>query len=329
MTSSKTSPELDGTAPSATTTRHLRRNWFTALAVFTVMALLLTGFELARTASIAQAQTRFSQAVTKTHASKAEAQKASDAAQPVITEAQEALNASAGHTLDESARETLSRALDISLELRNRALLEIETARDALRAAAPAAATPSSDPEPTLAAITELHFTSAPQLRAATQRLTAATDAVTAAVAAWQAEQDRIAAEAAAQAAAAAAAARPAATNRAGDGTYQLYVASTSGAFQAALDACNGAVDISDMYFVNTAAAHWSCGGSSFPRNAGATVRLSGAFNGLYQVVGVVAVLDAASGSAGQVPRDYDVLFQTCLNNNSHTMAFVGLTRIG
>lgn len=86
---------------------------------------------------------------------------------------------------------------------------------------------------------------------------------------------------------------------------------------------------MSGWYGLPGLAEHWSCGGSAFPRTAGAIVHLSGILEGTYQVQGVAAVLDISVHDASDIPRGYDLVFQTCLGNNSHTMAFVGLTRIG
>lgn len=177
------------------------------------------------------------------------------------------------------------------------------------------------------------------------------------AVAAWQAEQDRAAAELVARAAAEAeriaAEAQAAAANAAADGTGARAAngasgggtASSSGAepptapasvdkyvwtngFQSEIDACNGAVDVTGNYGVPVIAEHWSCGGAWFP-GSGTVITLSGVRSGTYLVGGVAAVLNANTQGTRDVPRGYDLLYQTCINGSNSTMSFTVLTRVG
>ena len=178
------------------------------------------------------------------------------------------------------------------------------------------------------------------------------------ATALWEAEQARLAAEAAARAAAEAEAARAAAaaaaaaaaesavaprvesedratprapsTNvpgpSAGTSLFNKYVWASG--FQTELDACKGAVDLTGSYGVNVIGEHWSCGGSRFP-GAGTTITLSGTRSGTYLVGHVAAVLNAGTDGRGDIPRGYDLLFQTCINGSDATMSFTVLTRVG
>jgi len=101
----------------------------------------------------------------------------------------------------------------------------------------------------------------------------------------------------------------------------------TSG-FQAQLNACRGAVDLTGAYRVPTIGEKWTCGGARFPR-AGSLVRLTGLHAGLYRVGPVVAMLNAYTQNSGAIPRGYALLFQTCVNDNAHTESFTALTRVG
>ena len=101
----------------------------------------------------------------------------------------------------------------------------------------------------------------------------------------------------------------------------------TSG-FQAQLNACRGAVDLTGAYRVPTIGEKWTCGGARFPR-AGSLVRLTGLHAGLYRVGPVVAMLNAYTQNSGAIPHGYALLFQTCVNDNAHTESFTALTRVG
>jgi hypothetical protein len=106
-------------------------------------------------------------------------------------------------------------------------------------------------------------------------------------------------------------------------------VAVWTAGWQAQINACRGGVDLSARYGIRAVAEHWQCGGGSFPTSAGALVSFSGLDAGTYRVIGVVAVLNAYVAKASQLPRGYDLLFQTCRNNDSRTTEFVALQRVG
>jgi hypothetical protein len=101
----------------------------------------------------------------------------------------------------------------------------------------------------------------------------------------------------------------------------------TSG-FQAQLDACHGAVNLSGAYGVPTIGEKWGCGGARFP-GAGSIITLTGVISGTFRVGGVVAVLNAYVDSPRNIPRGYQLLFQTCRGNDAHTETFTALTRVG
>jgi len=98
--------------------------------------------------------------------------------------------------------------------------------------------------------------------------------------------------------------------------------------FQNEVDQCRGAVDLTANYGVATIAEHSHCGGSSFPTAAGTTVAITGHRAGTYKVLGVVARLDATKHTTADIPRGYDLLFQTC-QNGFRDMRFIALQKIG
>jgi len=99
----------------------------------------------------------------------------------------------------------------------------------------------------------------------------------------------------------------------------------TSGG-QGDLNACNGAVDVTGIYHVRTIAEHDRCGGNAFPKSPGSIVHLTGVDAGTYRVDGIIAHLDGLKNTSADIPRGYDVVFQTC-NTGYTDMTFTGLTR--
>jgi hypothetical protein len=137
------------------------------------------------------------------------------------------------------------------------------------------------------------------------------------------------AAAAAAQAAAAAAQAAAAANAARSAAAAASSVTVWTAGWQAEINVCRGAVDITAHYGTRTVAQHWGCGGSRFPTAAGAIVHFAGLDAGTYRVIGVVAVLNAYTAKTDQLPRGYDMLFQTCRNDDSHTTEFIALQKVG
>jgi len=149
-----------------------------------------------------------------------------------------------------------------------------------------------------------------------------------------KAEHEAAAAAAAAQAAAVAAAQAAAqaaarvaadAATRAAQGFVQRVW--TSG-FQNEINQCRGAVDVTAVYQVRVIAEHSSCGGGRFPTAPGAIVTITGLDSGRYRVIGVVARLNGEVNHAEDIPRGYDLLFQTCVGGFTD-MRFTALERIG
>ncbi|SDK44208.1 hypothetical protein SAMN05216282_10666 [Cryobacterium psychrotolerans] len=111
----------------------------------------------------------------------------------------------------------------------------------------------------------------------------------------------------------------------AGTPRFTTYV--WTAGWQAQIDACNGAVDLTGRYGVRVIGEHWGCGGSRFPSSG--LITLSGVLSGTYRVGGVAAVLNANTQGTGNIPRGYDLLYQTCINGSNKTMSFTVLTRVG
>lgn len=138
-----------------------------------------------------------------------------------------------------------------------------------------------------------------------------------------KAEHEAAAAAQAAAVAAAQAAAQAAA--RAAQGFVQRVW--TSG-FQNEINQCRGAVDVTAVYKVRVIAEHSNCGGGRFPTAPGAIVTITGLDSGRYRVIGVVARLNGEVNHAEDIPRGYDLLFQTCVGGFTD-MRFTALERIG
>jgi len=278
-------------------------------------------------------------------------------ARSVVASAQLALDRSAGHVLTETDRLDLARGIRLQ-ELRIAlAVQQIDESNRPERESGGAEhyTVGSADLGRVTRRLQGMTFGWAANFDSVRRQLAGAVDAVRTAVAAWTAEQARLAAVEAARVAAAAqadaarasaAAARasapravaagasrvPSRTNPASAASAAAPVLYTKNVwttgFQSEIDACRGAVDVTGHYGVATIAEHWSCGGSRFP-GAGRQVLLSGVRAGTYLVGGVVAVLNAATQGASNIPRGYDLLYQTCINGSSATMSFTALTRIG
>lgn len=271
-------------------------------------------------------------------------------AESVVASARLVLDTSSGKVLSEKSRAALLERIRIEEARVASARQEIEVGNritdPSFRAGSYFAERPGLHVE--TAVLGAYRFPAASGLAVGRENLAAPVKAVQKAVTAWKAEQARIAAEKAriaAEKAAARAAADRAATSQpyaqqgtgrsSGSGggqsparasSYNKYVWTYG--WQAQIDACRGAVDITAHYGVAVIAEHWRCGGSSFP-GAGSIITLSGVRSGTYRVGSVVAVLNISTDSASDVPRGYGLLYQTCINGSSARMAFTVLTRVG
>jgi hypothetical protein len=108
-------------------------------------------------------------------------------------------------------------------------------------------------------------------------------------------------------------------------GPYAEYVVGAGG--QALIDACQGSVLFGHGYPL-LIAEHWSCGGSAFPRRAGALVDFSGALGGRYVVVGLAVTVDGSVATSADLPQGYDLLYQTCLRGDVRQTQVWALNRI-
>lgn len=165
--------------------------------------------------------------------------------------------------------------------------------------------------------------------------LASAVSGVDDAVAAWEAEQARLAAEAEAArqaAAAAAAAARQAGAPRAAPaGVAGVHIESiwTSGG-QPEIDACRGSVNVAAVAsYLGAgfyAAEHWPCGGSAW-RGIGTGSLVEFAGYGTYRVAGLVGGLSYGV-DASALPAGYAGYYQTCIGGSSSNMTVWLLTRV-
>lgn len=153
-------------------------------------------------------------------------------------------------------------------------------------------------------------------------------------VAAWEAEQARLAAEEAArqaaEAAAAAAAARVAAPTAGPAGASGMHLETiwTSGG-QAQIDACRGAVNVTAVAsYLGAgfyAAEHWSCGGSAWGGITPSSL-VDFAGYGTYRVAGRIGGLTYGA-DASVLPAGYAGYYQTCIGGSSSNMTVWLLAR--
>ncbi|MCI4659601.1 hypothetical protein [Cryobacterium zhongshanensis] len=313
-----------------------------AAAVAGLAAAGLVVADDARASTLDAAVARYATAVAIVAASEVHAVGTITEAQLGIVTANATLVNSVGRVLGEGERAELSAGLhSLTANVAN-AADELRRARRTVVDQTPTYSPFGETYDSSAADLDEIHFAAAALLPTGTADLAAAGERVNAAVAAWQVEQDRLAAVAAAEAAEAArvAAEKAVAATAAAQDSSSVPAAKASGSdagyhknvwtsgFQSEIDRCNGAVDVSAHYGPRTIAEHWSCGGRSFPTSVGAVITITGQDAGVYRVVGVVAVLNVDVNGTGDVPSGYDLLYQTCINGSSARMSFTGLTRI-
>ncbi|TFB99720.1 MULTISPECIES: hypothetical protein [Cryobacterium] len=327
-----------------------------------LIVALLAGIWATDTAAIASAaqmqtaETAYSEALSTVLAARTTAVTQVTAARADLTTATGSLASSAGKVLSPDAPNALSAAVAAAEPLVANAEGALATGASALTLIL---TTPKDSPaayEAGKAALQQLHPTGV------NVDLETPTQAITVAIRAWQDDHDRqVAAQAAAaakataavQAAAAKAAARKAATNTSttpsGAATQRTLIGPgpslaaprspvvaqttwhvwTTGK-QAEVDMCKGAVDVTDWYGGKPVVLeHWGCGGSAFPQTSGATVTLTGLHAGTWRVDGIVATLSFGVENTGSIPDGHELIFQTCNNNDSATMIFIALTKVG
>jgi hypothetical protein len=217
-----------------------------------------------------------------------------------------ALDDSAGTVLDESAREALAAALEESEERETDAQAELKAAADLLdraRAADRSVLALGAPLREAAAAVGGQEFPDLERFAESVGALDEPVAAVAVAVGAWQVEQERILRE-----------------------RYTNHVWASD--WHPELDACQGSVDVSAHYGISAIAEHWSCGGKTFPDEPGTIIALTGVHAGTYRVEGIVKLLDQTTATTADLPRGYDLVYQTCRNGQSSTMSITALTRL-
>jgi len=270
------------------------------------LVLLLAVVLVVRGVSLAAAQAEYDAAAALFQSDQASAVQTVTDGETSLDEAIALLAASEGKVLTEQPRLELSDAIDAATTRLSAAAQELTAAESTAAAgsASPALFEMGAGVRDDARALSAFDFGAAKGVDGVADDLAAPAAAVTAAMAEWQAEQDRILRE-----------------------RYSNNVHATG--WTPELDECIGSVDVTAHYQdVPTIAEHWSCGGKDFPDDAGTVITLTGVHAGTYRVDGIVAMLNANRNSTADIPRGYDLLYQTCQNGQSATMSFTALTKI-
>ncbi|POH64254.1 hypothetical protein C3B61_12335 [Cryobacterium zongtaii] len=273
-----------------------------AITLVLVVAVVL----VVRAVSLAAAQSEYDAAAAAFQSDQAAAARTVTDGETALDDAIATLAASEGKVFTEQPRLELADAIDTATMRLSAAAQELTSAEST--AASSAASTTLfemgvgvRDDARTLSAF---DFGAANGVVGVAEDLAVPVAAVNAAMAEWQAEQDRILRE-----------------------RYTNNVHATG--WTPELDQCIGSVDVTAHYQdVPTIAEHWSCGGKDFPDDAGTVITLTGVHAGTYRVDGIVVMLNADRDSTADIPRGYDLLYQTCQNGQSSTMSFTALTKI-
>ncbi|TFC47954.1 MULTISPECIES: hypothetical protein [Cryobacterium] len=273
-----------------------------AITLVLVVAVVL----VVRAVSLAAAQSEYDAAAAAFQSDQAAAARTVTDGETALDDAIATLAASEGKVFTEQPRLELADAIDTATRRLSAAAQELTSAEST--AASSAASTTLfemgvgvRDDARTLSAF---DFGAANGVVGVAEDLAVPVAAVNAAMAEWQAEQDRILRE-----------------------RYTNNVHATG--WTPELDQCIGSVDVTAHYQdVPTIAEHWSCGGKDFPDDAGTVITLTGVHAGTYRVDGIVVMLNADRDSTADIPRGYDLLYQTCQNGQSSTMSFTALTKI-
>ncbi|MEC5183799.1 hypothetical protein RCH12_001258 [Cryobacterium sp. MP_3.1] len=273
-----------------------------AITLVLVLAVIL----VVRAVSLAAAQSEYDAAAAAFQSDQAAAVRTVTDGETALEDAIATLAASEGKVFTEQPRLELADAIDIATTRLSAAAQELTTAEST--AASSAASTTLFEMgvgvRDDARALSAFDFGAANGVDGVAEDLAVPVAAVTAAMAEWQAEQDRILRE-----------------------RYTNNVHATG--WTPELDQCIGSVDVTAHYQdVPTIAEHWSCGGKDFPDDAGTVITLTGVHAGTYRVDGIVVMLNADRDSTADIPRGYDLLYQTCQNGQSSTMSFTALTKI-
>ena len=282
------------------------------IAVAALLVLLvLVGFAV-RAVSLSVAQGEYDAAAAAFQADQSTAVQTVTDGESALDEAIAVLAASEGKVLTEQPRTDLAAAIEAATGRLSTAAQELTAAERVADASLVSTTLFDLDLDLDLGAgvrdsartLSSVDFAAAADVDGIATDLTTPVAAVTQAMADWQIEQDRILAA-----------------------RYTNNVHATG--WNAELDECIGSVDVTAHYEgVPTIAEHWSCGGKDFPDDAGTVITLAGEHAGTYRVDGIVAMLNADRDSTADIPRGYDLLYQTCQNGYSGTMSFTALTRI-
>jgi len=270
------------------------------------LVLLLLLVLVVRAVSLSAAQGEYDAAAAVFQNDQAAAVRTVTAGESALDGAIATLSASEGKVFTEQPRLELADAIDTATTRLSTAARELTAAESTAASAVASTAlfemgVGVRDNARTLSAF---DFGASTGVDGVAEDLAAPVAAVTAAMAEWQAEQDRIVRE-----------------------RYSNNVHATG--WTPELDECIGSVDVTAHYQdVPTIAEHWSCGGKDFPDDAGTVITLTGVHAGTYRVDGIVVMLNADRDSTADIPRGYDLLYQTCQNGQSATMSFTALTKI-
>ena len=273
-------------------------------AVALVLLLLLV--LVVRAVSLSAAQGEYDAAAAVFRNDQAAAVRTVTAGESALDDAIATLAASEGKVVTEQPRLELADAIETATTRLSAAARELTAAEST--AASSAASTALFEMgvgvRDNARALSAFDFDASTGVDGVAEDLAAPVAAVTAAMAVWQAEQDRILRD-----------------------RYSNNVQATG--WTPELDECIGSVDVTAHYQdVPTIAEHWSCSGKDFPDDAGTVITLTGVHAGTYRVDGIVVMLNADRDSTADIPRGYDLLYQTCQNGQSATMSFTALTKI-
>ena len=271
-----------------------------------LLVLLLAAVLIVRAVTLAAAQAEFDAAAARFQTDQAAAVQLVTAGETALDDAVSTLAASEGKVLTEEPRLALADAIEAATTRLTPAAQELTAAQ--VTAESSTASTAlfelGAGVRENARTLSAFDFGSSSGVEGVAADLAAPVAAVTAAMAEWQTEQDRILRD-----------------------RYTNTVHATG--WTPELDQCIGSVDVTAHYQnVPTIAEHWSCGGKDFPDDAGTVITLAGVHAGTYRVDGIVAMLNADRDSTADIPRGYDLLYQTCQNGYSGTMSFTALTRI-
>lgn len=270
--------------------------------------VVLLGGLVGAQAATAAASAHLDAALTSAETTVADARDRYDALVAEQDAATGRLETTATTVLDQSTRDTLAAALDETEQRSVAARAEVEAAETVLEQGEGVDATILAFGAPqreAAASVEALEFDDLARFEESVDALGEPIEALAASVTAWTERQALIA-----------------------SASYENHVWASG--WYPELDACKGSVDLTERYDgVPTIAEHWSCGGEDFPDDAGTVIRLTGVHEGTYRVEGIVRMLDQDTATSNDLPRGYDLIYQTCQDGQSSTMSITALTKVG